>query len=256
MRYVMVACDVMHREISYCVSRSKAVVDVRFLKKGLHDVGQSGMSSSIQEEIDRIPSGEYEAVLIGYGLCNMGTRGLFREDMPMIIPRAHDCITMLLGSKERYQESFDREPGTFYRSTGWIERDSPRIGEDGKPISVMTQLGFNQTYEELLTKFSEDNARYIMETMKEWEGTRNYTRLAYIDMGIGEFPALARLAREEALEKGWRYEALQGDTGLLQSLVDGDWDDERFLVVPPGKTIAPTYLDNIVSVTEREPNSP
>ncbi|MDP6494321.1 MAG: DUF1638 domain-containing protein, partial [Dehalococcoidia bacterium] len=80
MRLVIVACDVMHREISYCVSRSKNIVDMRFLKKGLHDIGQKEMSRGLQEEIDRIPRGEYEAVLLGYGLCNMGIRQLFCDE--------------------------------------------------------------------------------------------------------------------------------------------------------------------------------
>ena len=256
MKFAMVACDVMHREISYCVSRSKAIVDVRFMKKGLHDVGQQRMSRSLQEEIDRIPAGEYDAVLLGYGLCNMGIRQLYCEPLPMVVTRAHDCITMLLGSKERYQEYFDEEPGTFYRSTGWIERDSPQIGADGKSLSVMTQLGFNQTYEELLTKFSPDNARYIFETMNEWADATNYKRLAYIDMGIGEFPLLERQAKDEAEEKGWRYETMQGDISLLQSLVDGEWNPDKFLVVPPGKTIVPTYQEDIVRVEERGADSP
>ena len=256
MRLVIVACDVMHREISYCVSRSKNIVDMRFLKKGLHDIGQKGMSQSLQEEVDRIPRGEYEAVLLGYGLCNMGIRQLFCDELPMIVPRAHDCITMLLGSKERYQETFDQEPGTYYRSTGWIERDSPMIGADGKPISVMTQLGFNQTYAEPLAKFGEDNARYIMETMEGWGGTHSYNRLAYIDAGIGEFPDHERQAREEAEEKGWNFERMQGDIGLIQSLVDGEWDPEKFLVVQPGKTIMPTYSEDIIRAEGRNTDSP
>ncbi len=253
MRLVMIACEVMLREISYCVSRSKSIVDVRFLKKGLHDIGQKGMSRSLQEEIDRVPVGEYDALLLGYGLCNMGIRKLVCDKLPMVLPRAHDCITMLLGSKERYQESFDKEPGTYYRSTGWIERDSPQIGEDGKPLSVMTQLGFNQDYEELLAKYGADNAQYLMETMDEWRTATDYKRLAYIDMGIGEFPSQERQARDEAEDKGWEFERMQGDVDLLQSLVDGDWDPEKFLMVEPGKTIMPTYQEDIVRAEDIDP---
>jgi hypothetical protein len=255
MRLVMVACEVMHREISYCISRSKAIVDVRFLKKGLHDIGQKGMSQSLQEELDGIPDGEYDAVLLGYGLCNMGIRRLTCEKLPMVVPRAHDCITMLLGSKEKYQASFDKEPGTFYRSTGWIERDTPQTGVDGKPLSVMTQLGFNQSYEELLAKYGADNARYLMETMEGWGGTHNYKRLAYIDMGIGEFPDQEGQAKEEAVEKGWEYERMQGDVGLLQNLVDGDWDPEKFLVVQPGQTIMPSYQEGVIRTEELDTGS-
>jgi hypothetical protein len=33
---------------------------------------------------------------------------------------------------------------------------------------------------------------------------------------------------------------------LIQALVDGPWDAGRFLVVPPGCRIAPSFDDNII----------
>jgi len=247
MRLVIIACEIMHREISHCIARSKNIVDARFLKKGLHDVGQVEMSKALREEIGRVPEDEYEAILVGYGLCSNGIVGLAANKIPLVVPRAHDCITLLLGSKEKYMEYFNAHPGTYFRSTGWIERDTPQIGPDGKPLSIMTQLGLNRTYEELVAKHGEDNARYIMETLEGWGGTNSYDTLAYIDMDIGEFPEYERQAKEEAQEKGWQYLELSGDVGLLRRLVDGDWDPEEFQVVQPGQKVAPTYFDDIIS---------
>ena len=246
MRFVIVACEVMHREISHCIANSKNIVDARFLKKGLHDIGRVEMSKALREEVSSVPQDQYDAILLGYGLCNLGTVGLVADRIPLVAPRAHDCITLLMGSKEKYQSFFDGHPGTFFRSTGWIERDSVEIGPDGKPISVMTQLGLNQTFEELVAKFGEDNARYIAETLNGWGGTNSYDTLAYIDMDIGDFPDQETLAKSEAEEKGWRFERLDGDIGLLRRLVDGEWDPEEFLVVQPGQKIAPTYGNDII----------
>ncbi len=53
-------------------------------------------------------------------------------------------------------------------------------------------------------------------------------------------------AREEAQEKGWQYEALRGDIGLLRRLMNGEWDPEEFLIVQPGQEVAPTYRDAII----------
>jgi hypothetical protein len=39
----------------------------------------------------------------------------------MIIPKAHDCITLFLGSKERYRTYFDAHPGTYWYTPGWVE---------------------------------------------------------------------------------------------------------------------------------------
>ena len=33
---------------------------------------------------------------------------------------------------------------------------------------------------------------------------------------------------------------------LIQELVDGPWDDARFLVVPPGHRVAPSYDDAVI----------
>jgi len=243
---------VMYREVAYCVSRATNIVDMRFMKKGLHDIGQKGMSEALQKEIDDVPKGEYDAVLMGYALCSMGIRGLTCGEVPMVIPRAHDCITLLMGSRTKYREYFDTYPATYYRSTGWLERGDAEIGPDGKPISITTQLGLNQDYEELVAKFGEENAEYIMETLGGWGGKTHYDRLAYIDMDIGDFPKHEEEAREEARENGWIFDKVVGDVGLLQRLVDGDWNTEEFLVVEPGHTIVPTYSESIIASSDGE----
>jgi hypothetical protein len=65
------------------------------------------MSARIQESIDRVDPARHEAVLLGYGLCNNGVVGL-HAPVPLVISRAHDCITLLLGSRERYNHSSQR----------------------------------------------------------------------------------------------------------------------------------------------------
>lgn len=79
MRLIILACEIMYREICYCVSQSKNIVDARFLRKGLHDLGQKEMSQTLQQEIDEVPKNRYEAILLGYGLCSNGTSGLKTE---------------------------------------------------------------------------------------------------------------------------------------------------------------------------------
>ncbi len=243
MRLMLLTCEVMYREISYCVARSKNIVDVRFLPKGLHDIGQENMTTTLQAEINQVPKDKYEAILLGYALCVNGIKGLTTEETTLVVPRAHDCITLLLGSKEKYSNYMAQHPRTYFRSTGWIERSMPEIGEDGRPKSIMTQLGFGRTFEEYVEKYGEDNARYLMEVLN---GTKHYDTLAYIDMGIGNFNGHEQKAEEEAQEKGWNFIKLPGDIGLLQRLVDGEWNPDEFLVVKPGQRIKPIYFDNII----------
>jgi hypothetical protein len=76
--------------------------------------------------------------------------------------------------------------------------------------------------------------------------TRNYSGMTYIEMGIEPDDRFERRAEDEARSRGWKFEKLRGEVGLVQSLVDGPWDDERFLVVPPGQRVAASFDDKII----------
>ena len=76
--------------------------------------------------------------------------------------------------------------------------------------------------------------------------TRNYGQVTFIEMGIEPDDRFERRAESDAAGLGWKYEKLQGDMSLIQSLLDGPWDDERFLTVPPGRRIAPSYDERII----------
>jgi len=240
-RYAMIACEILQREICLCVARSPRVVDPRFLPKGLHDLGKAGMSARLQSAIDALDASRYEAILLGYGLCNNGIEGL-RAPRPMVVPRAHDCITLLLGSKERYAAWFEAHPGTYFKSPGWAERSSNEAASE--PGTIPSQLGLSWNESELAAKYGAENAKYLMGQMAGW--TQVYTTLAYIDTGVGDAATLQARTREEANRLGWTYTELPGSLDLLQRLVDGAWDPKDFLVVPPGRTIKPSLGDPIV----------
>ena len=122
MKLKLISCEVFYREFNMAVARSPHTVDAEFLPKGLHDIGTTGMRDRIQAAVDRVDTSAYDAILIGYGLCNNGIVGLSSSDKPLILPRAHDCITLFLGSRERYLDYFQNNPGVYFQTTGWIER--------------------------------------------------------------------------------------------------------------------------------------
>ena len=97
---MLIACAVISRECYHCAAVSDNIIDIRILDKDLHDMGERKMSAILQDAIDAVDTEKYDAILLGYGLCNNGVRGL-RSTLPLVIPRAHDCITLLLGSKDK-----------------------------------------------------------------------------------------------------------------------------------------------------------
>jgi hypothetical protein len=249
-RYKLVACEIMFREVCYLLSQTHKVIDVTFLPKGLHDMGEEKMTAVIQEELDKIEPEKYQAVLLGYGLCNNGVRGLHAKT-PLVIPRAHDCITLFLGSRGRYKEYFQANPGTYYKTSGWIEREVGFLPQGG----VMDKLGLNKTYEEYVEEYGEENAQYLMEMLGGW--TDNYNKMTFINMSFrrddgsevvfGDLSAHMLQTRQKADELGWQFEEAAGDITLLEKFINCDWNDDDFLIVPPERKITVTNADDIMA---------
>lgn len=251
MRLKLIACEILYRELCWAVALSPNKVDVEFLPKGLHDMGQERMSARLNEVLDQVDQSTYDAVLFGYGLCSNGLVGLCAQKIPLVIPRGHDCITLFLGSKERYLEYFQANAGVYFKTSGWIERGEGLDQLAGE--SVPHRTGMVQTYEELVAKYGEDNAKFLHEEMSDM--TRNYGRIAFIEMGIEPNGQFERHARESAQEMNWKFEKLTGDMALIRELVDGPWDEERFLTVKPGFRVASSFDEKIIKA-EKVPEQP
>jgi hypothetical protein len=226
------------------VSRSPNTVDIEFLPKGLHDIGCALMLARLQEVVDRVEAGKYEAVLLGYGLCNNGIVGLSAKATRLVVPRAHDCITLFLGGRQKYLDYFSSHPGVYFKTTGWIERGDSQ-GEL-RQLSIQRRIGLDMSYEELVEKYGEDNARYLWDEMCDLG--RNYRQLTFIEMGVEPDDRFERQTREEAAARGWEFEKVKGDPSMIQRFVDGCWDAQEFLIVQPGGRIAPTYEEDIISL--------
>lgn len=225
-RLQLIACKVLQREAYFCAARTKNVVDVVLMPQGLHNEPDK-LRSEVHKALERthdIQDRPYDATLLGYGLCSNGVVGL-SAGIPIVIPRAHDCITVLLGSKERYQEYFDSHRGVYWYSPGWIESgQQPGRGR------------YEKLLDEYRRKYGEDNAQYLLEVEQTW--MKEYQWATYVDWGLSESQDYKTFTRDCAEFLGWKTEELTGDSGLMQRFVDGLWNEEDFLVVPPGQRIA------------------
>lgn len=241
-RYKLIACEIVFREICALAAESRNIIDPVFIRKGLHDIETPRMVAELQQCVDAVDVSRYEAILLAYGRCNDGVVGIRAPAIPLVIPRAHDCITLFLGSKERYREYFDSHPGTYFRTSGWIERNFASE-EDG----VMRKLGLDKTPQEYIEEYGEDNARYIMEMVGGWYG--KYERLSFIDTGPARHLNYADHTRRDAEMNQWEYEEIPGDLSLLRRLLDGDWDPESFVIVPPGHRLAARNDERILDTS-------
>ncbi len=245
----VIACDIAFRELCYCASRSRSLVDFEFLTQGYHDTPKLGRAE-LQKRIDAVPEKKYDAIVLGYALCSNIIVDLTTAHTPLVIPRAHDCISFFLGSKERYQEHFASHPGTYYYTSGWLEcrrRRANTLSAETLAFTPASQAAPHEAFEELAKKYGEENARYLLETMGDWSS--HYNRGALIDYEFTQPLQLRAQVEKICSDQGWQYEEVAGDLSLFQRMLDGDWDEKDFLTVPPGRKVEPTYKDTIIGTT-------
>lgn len=243
----VIACEIAVRELQFCAARSKNLIDLEFLSQGHHDTPASGRAD-IQQRIDAVPAGKYDAIVLGYALCSSILAGLKTTHTPLVIPRAHDCITLFLGSKARYQQQFSQRPGTYYYTSGWLECAARRGGKGsiwgGASLPANSSLDLQTTYEQWVKKFGEEQARYLLEEMSRWE--QAYSHGCLIDFDFLAQLDLARQVQQICAQKRWTYDRIPGDLSLFQNMLDGAWSDSDFLTVRPGQSVAASYDDRII----------
>ena len=250
MRLQAITCDMLLRPVQHYATESPHQVSVSQLSAALH-AEPATLRERIQTRIDRADP-EAEAIVLAYGLCGGATAGLLAREVPVVLPRAHDCATIFLGSRERYQQEHQATPGTYWYTDDQLERGNALkgwlLGDAARSDDVAAT---RHDYEE---RFGKDNADYLMETLGEWH-TR-YERGAFIDTGLaadaasdidGTTQDAADQARAESQRRGWRFERIPADLTLIRRLLFGEWDDD-FQVIEPGQRLEMSYDDSVVRV--------
>jgi hypothetical protein len=240
MRLLALTCEVLARSVYFCAARSPHAVDVRLNRFGLHD-DPPNLRATLQGELDT--AGEpYDAIVLAYGLCGSATAGLRAGSIPVVVPRAHDCITLFLGDRGRYLAEFTAHPGTYWYVQEWVERTDEPTAFSG--VGAVSDAEVRATYAEYVEKYGKDNADYLMEALGAWRG--HYDRAAFVDMGVGDSSAAEARARDEAVRRGWTFDRLAGELLLLRRLLDGEWDEADFLVLNPGQRLAMSYDEAVI----------
>ena len=225
-RVVVVSCQVLQDLLTDLLPDGLAQ-QVTFMDYGLHRV-PGNMRGALQEVLDGLE--QPSIVLLGYGLCGTGLKGLRAGPHTLLVPRVDDCITLLLGSYRAYMREFQAVPGTYYLSKGWLESGSHPLKE----------------YNEYVPRYGEKEAIWIMDQQYQ-----HYERLVFVAHHQEDLETY----RPQALEvarfcERWdmRYEEMLGSDGYVRRLVelaeqlarngaDAPIVNNDFLIIPPGGEI-------------------
>lgn len=216
---IFIACRVFESMLEAIVPED-LFEEVTFLDYGLHRV-PSQLTQAVQTEIDQVA--QPSLIVLGYGLCGNGLKGIQARQHTLLIPRTDDCIAILLGSYQKYLKEFSQEPGTYYLTKGWLEAGSDPLKE----------------YHEVREKYGEEDAQWIMDTQYQ-----NYRRLVLVAHQANDLNAYRPQAEDVAAYcERWdmTYEEILGSDRYVRRLVEIaaslDKADQDFLVIPPGGEI-------------------
>jgi hypothetical protein len=224
---VILSCQVLEDLLVRFLPEEMAQ-DVVYMDYGLHRV-PSKMTWTLQDALNSIQ--QPSLVVLGYGLCGNGLRGIKSGQHTLLVPRVDDCIALLLGSRRAYIREFEAVPGTYYLSKGWLESGSHPLLE----------------YQEYVPKYGEEQAGWIMDQQYQ-----HYERLVLVAHSQADLDAYRTQALEVAsfcARWDMRYEEILGSDGYIRRLVEllSDVAEQGlaglngagadFLVVPPGGEI-------------------
>lgn len=240
LRLRAITCDILLRPAYFFAARSPHLVDVVNLSAALHAKPMT-LRERIQAEIDLAPD-DIDAIVLGYGLCGGATAGLTARSVPVVLARAHDCVTIFLGSQERYREEHGRTPGTY-----WYVQDQMDRGNDLKGWLLGDAARSDDvaaTRADYVARFGEENAEYLLEVLGEWRS--RYERGVFLDTGLAPADHSEQRAREETERRGWRFERMLADLTLVRRLLFAEWDDE-FQILEPGQRLAMSFDEGVVT---------
>jgi hypothetical protein len=221
----LIACRVLEAEIEALCRGAAHIVRREFFEIGLHDQ-PSVLHSLLAGAIARAEDDPaVQQVVLGYGLCGLALVDLSPRRCPLVVARAHDCITLFLGSKERYAAIMRDEPGTYWYSPGWNR--AQRVPGPEREAKLRAEYS---------ARFGAEEAEALMEM--ERCAFAQHSVAGYTDLGLPGDGENRRYTERCARSLGWRFQLHAGDSTLLRDLLHGPWDGERFLLVRPGERIA------------------
>lgn len=249
MNYLLIACDVFKDAIEEIISKTSYQITPVYLKLEAH-LDPQKLHQDLQNMIDQADKEPYHMILLAYGLCGNATNGITARSIPIVIPKAHDCCTLFLGSVDKFLEHFGENLSASWTSSSYLAKSYNGM-YSGNIEHSLSYFGLSEEFAELVKEYGEDNAQYLWDTLGSKE--EHNKNIFYIATGAPDDQANIEKLKKEAQEKGQEFRLITGDLGLIKGLLAEKWNDE-YLLIRPGERISATNdLETVIKV-EKTPN--
>jgi hypothetical protein len=198
-RIGIVACETLRREIDHVVAGEPCVVHIEYLEFGLHTWPEE-LRNAVVERINAL-EGRVDAVLLGYGVCNSLKDVTSIVRVPTVRFDVDDCVGCLMTTAE-----YNRErricAGTFFATPAFCDMGTEWFKKElRKNMPNYEELGIDE--------------RWFLERMFD-----GYSRVLFIDPGIGGREELEAKSRQFALDLKLRHESRDGTLDVIRGALD------------------------------------
>ena len=215
----IISCAVFQHLLEDMLPQDLAA-DVTFLDYGLHQIPKN-LKATVQKTIDSVS--EPSLIVLGYGLCGNGLNGIAAGEHTLLVSRADDCISILMGSYDTYLKEFNGNPGTYYLTKGWLESGSDPLKE----------------YHDMVEKYGAETAEWLMD--EQYQHYRRLVLIAHTQEDLDKYRPRALEVAKYCERWGMQYGELLGSDayvgGLVRAITTVKESNEDFLLIPPGGTL-------------------
>lgn len=247
--WVVVACEMIEDEV--CLALRSLPPEQRppviWVESGLHDRPERlhAVLSDIISRLDQgaelgvavtVPSvrpgrgpaearreelrvGPVNRVVFAFGFCGNALAGISAQNLTLVLPRADDCITLLLNHGCK-REEVPRNPRHYYLTRGWFCHES----------SLM------EAFDEWVRRYGAEKAARLQKAM-----FAGYETVSLIDTKAYDVDEWQPQAEEVARTLGLGSDVVEGSVQLLEKLFQGR-EDSEIIVVPPGEKVTLEHL--------------
>ena len=216
MNIKVIACEVMQAEIEKLMPIPER--DFEFVSMDFHLYPQK-LKVELQRLIDA--SQNYQKIILAFGLCGGAANGLISKTSELIIPRVHDCISIFMCSDICRACDFQSEIGTFYLSNGWM----------------ITEKSILADYRRIYDRLGEKKAKRMLEKMYD-----GYKKVLFIETSAEPKDEVIEQSREIAKLFEAEYVTVKGESGFIEKIITGPWDEDNFITLLPRQEISEAYF--------------
>lgn len=220
MRVYLLACRTIRNEIEQITEKYHLKFQaIRYVESGLHNHRKT-LRAAIEKELSDLDIQTEDRLLLCFGLCGNVFDGMLTGNYQTVMPRSQDCITLLLGSRER-RTNLESEQISYYLTRGWLY---------GK-------ANMHREYIESCEKFGKSMADDIYRQIFD-----GYQSVTLIDTHRGDFEQFCKEGEMIAKDFKLQVRKCSADLSWLESYLLQDFDtllaEHKLVIYPPESTMS------------------